>query len=75
MHVKTSHGKKYAKSSIKKENGNCEINEEFTESNKHFTNSLGRKSKIKKSDEVFITLALNLRNYQIFVDIFCFMLS
>ena len=55
MHVKTSHGKKYAKTSIKNENGNCEIDEEFTESNKHFTNSLGRKSKIKKSDEVFIT--------------------
>ena len=73
MHVKTSHGKKYAKTSIKNEN--CEIDEEFTESNKRFTNSPGRKSKIKKSDEVFITLVLNLRNYQILVDIFCFMLS
>ena len=75
MHVKTSHGKKYAKSSIKNENGNCEIDEDFTESNKRFTSSPGRKSKIKKADEVFITLALNLRRYQIFVDIFCFMLS
>ena len=75
MHVKTSHGKKYAKISIKNENGNYEIDEECTKSNKHFTNSPGRKSKIKKSDEVFITLALNLRRYQIFVDNFCFMLS
>ena len=37
MHVKTSHGKKYAKTSIKIENGDIEIDEEFTESNKHLT--------------------------------------
>ena len=70
MHVKKSHGKKYTKTSIKNENGNCEIDEEFAESNKRFTTSPGRKSKIKKSDEVFITSAWNLQRYHIFVDIY-----